>query len=107
MSFWRRSPINESEGGTPRYSPFGQLFRFRVKPSDFGKSHYRQYQETPAGQHPNSPMFHGIGGTYALFLGVPRPVVHRNWYGGILPVREQPLLQKPFPWQESKTGTRQ
>jgi hypothetical protein len=104
MSFWYRSILNESEAGAPKYSRFGQLFRTRVKPSDYGKSHYLQYQETPAGAHPNSPMFFGIGGTNARFVGMPRPVIARNWYGGILPIREQALLDKPYAWQQGKTG---
>ena len=107
MSFWYRNSLNESEAGAPTYSRFGQLFRFRVKPSDFGKSHYAQYAESQAGTHPNSPMFGGIGGMNARFVGLPRPVVHRTWYGGELPIKEMPLLEKPYPWQQSKTGVTQ
>ena len=94
MSLWSRKFINESEGGAPETSTFGQAFRrLRLVPRSL---HTR---DEISGVHPNSDKFYGIGGNVFEGVGVVYPIVARSYYQGELPLSQQPTIAKPYPWE--------
>ena len=90
---WRRTLINEANGGAPNESAWGQAMRrFRTFP------HVRSYARITSGVHPASTIEAANVGAVGRGVGFSSPLIARKFYAGALPLSQQPKIRKPKPW---------
>ena len=106
---------NQSERLTPRTSRYGQLFRAAVAGApapDFpqgeadrsrGGRHGVVWSFAPVREHLDA--FLNLIGALAVRPAQIRPVLGNfDYYDGILPLEQQPTLDKPWPWDDPTRG---
>ncbi len=96
MKIRQQFPLSEAEAGTPEIGPYDiALARIHAFPNNLVLPYIS------SGVHPSSAVFSGQYGTTPEGLGSVQPsVIPDYFYYGQIPLTQQPLIQKPIPYEE-------